>query len=48
VLAVPAGTPSGEYRVEVGLYWATTGRRLPVVGTGEDRVTLGTVQYLAP
>jgi hypothetical protein len=46
-LVVPSGTPAGEYELEVGLYLATTGERLPVLDdTGQvldNRVVLGRV-----
>ncbi len=38
------GTPPGEYTVEVGLYDAATGQRLPVVGGGGDRVVLQKIE----
>ncbi len=31
-IPLPAGTPPGEYRIEVGLYDAASGQRLPVLG----------------
>ncbi|CAG0932062.1 hypothetical protein TFLX_02436 [Thermoflexales bacterium] len=46
-LIIPAGTPSGDYPVVIGLYHEATGTRLPVV-TAEvkhdgDSVTIGTL-----
>jgi hypothetical protein len=47
-LALPAGTPAGEYVLEVGMYRWDTGERLPVSGDGADpearRIVLGTVR----
>jgi hypothetical protein len=47
-LALPAGTPAGEYVLEVGMYRWDTGERLPVSGNGADpearRIVLGTVR----
>ncbi len=34
---IPAEAPPGAYRLEVGMYLAETGERLPVSGQGEDR-----------
>jgi len=41
-LSLPPDLPPGDYALEVGLYLADTGARLPVVGDG-DRVVLTTV-----
>jgi hypothetical protein len=47
-LALPPGLPAGDYRLEVGLYEAGTGTRLPVVDergdAAGDRVVLRTIQ----
>ncbi len=47
-LTVPANLPSGDYRLEVGMYGMTSQRRWPVVGpSGDlagDRVILGPVR----
>jgi hypothetical protein len=47
-LALPPGLPSGNYRLEVGMYGMTSHRRLPVVHlSGDlagDRVILGPVR----
>ncbi len=47
-LALPAGTPAGEYLLEVGMYRWDTGERLPVSGDGADpeahRILLGTIR----
>ena len=45
-LPVAVGTPPGRYRLEVGLYQAGTGARLPVVGGG-DRVLVGPLDVQA-
>jgi hypothetical protein len=41
-LPIAVGTPPGQYQLEVGLYRADTGARLPVAGGG-DRVLVGPV-----
>ncbi len=38
VIEVPVGTPAGEYILEVGMYSATSGERLPVLGAGGERL----------
>jgi 4-amino-4-deoxy-L-arabinose transferase-like glycosyltransferase len=43
-LALPPDLPQGDYVLEVGLYLAETGTRLPVIGDG-DRVVLETVSH---
>jgi hypothetical protein len=46
-----AGTPPGEYAVEVGAYSLLTGERLPVADPGtqpSDRLSLGVVQITRP
>ncbi len=49
-IAVSPEAPPGEYVVEIGMYDATTGERLPAFSNGlaleEDRVLLGTVQVI--
>jgi 4-amino-4-deoxy-L-arabinose transferase-like glycosyltransferase len=47
-LDVPQDTPPGTYQVEVGLYEASTGERLPVDGSEQDRILLKDVQVVAP
>ncbi len=46
-LALPPDIPAGEYQLELGLYDATTGQRLPLLTSqgdvGEDRVLVGPV-----
>ncbi len=41
-LVVPAGTPPGQYQIEIGLYRLTDGVRLHLTN-GDDRVVLATV-----
>jgi hypothetical protein len=36
-IAISPEAPPGEYRIEVGMYLAETGERLPVLGEGMDR-----------
>ncbi len=53
-ILIPAGTPSGEYQIVVGMYHPDTGERLPAVAesmvvagslpAGGDSVELGTIQ----
>lgn len=38
-VAVPQGTPSGEYTVRVGMYYPPSGPRLPVVDAGRVQVS---------
>ncbi|MCL4459829.1 MAG: glycosyltransferase family 39 protein [Chloroflexi bacterium] len=45
-IAVKAGAPPGEYRLEIGMYDAVTGQRLPVYG--QDSRSLGDRLLLAP
>lgn len=45
-LHVPPGAPSGTYQIEMGLYDASTGERLPVAGSPERRILLGDVQIV--
>ncbi|MDE3075352.1 MAG: hypothetical protein KGJ86_07975, partial [Chloroflexota bacterium] len=48
-LLVLPGTPPGEYRVEVGMYAAADGKRLPVTSGGSgDRLLLSRLQVSAP
>jgi hypothetical protein len=42
LLSLPPDLPPGDYGIEVGMYLAETGARLPVAGKG-DRVVLGQV-----
>ncbi len=46
-LALPPDIPAGEYQLELGLYDATTGQRLPLLTSqgniGDDRVLVGPV-----
>jgi hypothetical protein len=37
-LSLPPDLPAGDYVLEVGLYLADTGARLPVVGNGDHVV----------
>ena len=50
-LFIPEGTPPGTYRIEIGLYDATTGRRLEIKDAGGkplgDRLLFGEVQVEA-
>jgi len=41
---IEPGTPPGDYRVEIGMYRADNGARLPI-GDG-DHLILGTVQIV--
>jgi len=51
-VAIPEGTPPGEYGLVVGMYQADTGERLPLLAdngeTAGDSVQLGTVQVGQP
>lgn len=51
-LPILAGTPPGEYQIEIGLYDASTGQRLPLTGAGGealgDRVLLGSLVVARP
>jgi hypothetical protein len=51
-LPVLAGTPPGEYQIEIGLYRADTGQRLPVSGGDGaalgDRVLIGPLTVARP
>jgi 4-amino-4-deoxy-L-arabinose transferase-like glycosyltransferase len=47
-LDIPEDTPPGTYQVEVGLYDAATGERLPVDGSDETRILLDDIQVIAP
>ena len=47
-LDVPGNTPPGEYQIEVGLYEASTGVRLPVDGGDETRILLEPIQVTMP
>jgi 4-amino-4-deoxy-L-arabinose transferase-like glycosyltransferase len=46
-LDIPENTPPGVYQIEVGLYDASTGERLPVDGSDEDRIVLDSIQVVA-
>jgi hypothetical protein len=50
-LALPPDIPAGEYQIELGLYDATTGQRLPILNEQgdvlEDRVVVGPVIVVA-
>ena len=50
-LPLPADIPSGEYRIEVGMYLADTGERLPVTDeqgtTSGDRILLDSIRVEA-
>ncbi len=39
-LSIPAGAPSGEYTIRVGLYLQENGQRLAIPGTSDDAFTL--------
>jgi hypothetical protein len=47
-LELPTNTPTGRYQIEVGLYDATTGARVPVDALNEDRILLEEVSVAAP
>ncbi len=51
-LTLPANIPPGSYQIEVGLYLADTGERLPIANEQGailgDRITLGPIQVEAP
>lgn len=50
-LALPPDTPPGQYEIELGLYHAATGQRLPMLrepeGPAEDRIVVGPVIVVA-
>jgi hypothetical protein len=50
-VTLQADAPPGDYAIEIGLYEATTGERLPVLdATGhpqDDRIVLETVRAIA-
>jgi hypothetical protein len=48
VLELPTDLPAGTYPIEIGLYDASTGARVPVDVSNEDRILLEPVQVLAP
>jgi hypothetical protein len=48
LIEVPENTPPGRYQIEVGLYDASTGERLPVDGSDTDRILLEDVEIAAP
>ena len=43
-LVLPAALPAGDYRLEVGLYVAETGERLPLSGSEQNAVDLGSIR----
>ena len=45
---VRADAAPGEHRLEVGMYVAETGARLPIVGTSDDTIFLQTVTVTGP
>jgi mannosyltransferase len=47
-LELPASMPAGTYQVEVGLYDASTGARVPVDVVSEDRILIEEVSVAAP
>ena len=47
-LDLPAGMPAGTYQIEVGLYDASTGARVPVDVLNEGRILLEEVNVVAP
>ncbi len=47
-IPIRADAPPGEHRLEVGMYVAETGARLPVAGTSEDAIVLQTIVVAAP
>ncbi|MCB0213358.1 MAG: hypothetical protein KDJ52_28705, partial [Anaerolineae bacterium] len=44
IIPLPAELPPGEYRLFIGMYDFTTGRRLPIPGTADDSLQLTTVE----
>jgi len=47
-IPVRAGAAAGAHRLEVGMYVAETGARLPLIGTPDDAVVLQTVTVTGP
>jgi hypothetical protein len=49
-IAVDEGAPPGDYAIEIGMYDASTGQRLPVLAGGQllegDRLLLGQIRVL--
>jgi hypothetical protein len=44
---LPADLPAGAYRLQMGLYNAVTGQRVPVSGLGQaaiDQIEIGTIE----
>ena len=48
LIHVPENTPPGNYQIEIGLYDASTGDRLPVDQSDADRILLEDVKIVAP
>jgi hypothetical protein len=48
ILSLPVNLPAGTYPIEIGLYDASTGVRVPVDVSNEDRILLEDVKVLAP
>jgi 4-amino-4-deoxy-L-arabinose transferase-like glycosyltransferase len=50
-LIIPPATPLGKYRIEVGMYLAETGERLPLLSNDgsvrDDKVMLGTFEVIS-
>jgi hypothetical protein len=44
LLLIPESTPPGTYQIEVGLYDSSTGERLQVDGSVENRILLNDIQ----
>jgi len=47
-ISLRTDTPPGEHRLEVGMYVAETGARLPVSDTSDDAILLQTVEVANP
>jgi hypothetical protein len=47
-LDVPAAMPAGTYQIEVGLYDASSGDRIAVDGSPENRIVLEEIDVTAP
>lgn len=47
ILHIPPQAPPGVYRIEVGMYDASTGERLLIPGSPENRILLGEVEIIA-
>ena len=46
-IELPGTLAPGEYALEVGLYQAASGKRLPIVGTGADHLALAKIRVVA-